>query len=237
MTLAGGLGQRKGDAGAYPDHRGWLDPELAGHDVGRAEADAADVARQPVRVVGDHLHRLGAVGLVDAHRPRGADPVSVQEQHDLADHLLLRPTGDDAGRAHGPDAGDLAQPGRLGLDQVEHRGAEGADQLAGVNRADAADHAGAEILLDALGGGGLGGPEEACPELQAVGAVVGPAARELHPLAGRDGGGVPHHRDQIALPAGLDPQHAEAVLGIVVGDALDQPGQRLGGQAAVGGRS
>ena len=42
------------------------------------------------------------------------------------------------------------------------------------------------------------------------------------------------HGDQVALPAHLDPQHAEAVLGVVEGDPFDQPGQglalRRGGQ-------
>ena len=65
------------------------------------------MSRQPVGVLADDAHRFGAVGLVDPDRPRGADPVGVQEQHDLADHLLLRPAGHDAPRALRPDAGDL----------------------------------------------------------------------------------------------------------------------------------
>src|ERR1700730_11047345 len=34
--------------------------------------------------------------------------------------------------------------------------------------------------------------------------------------------------DQVALAAGLDAQHAEAVLVVVEGDALDEAGQDLG---------
>jgi hypothetical protein len=141
MPFAGGLGQGEGDAGPDPDHGRGLDAELLGHEIGGAEADAADVTRQPVGVVGDHLHRIAAIGLVDPHRPRGADPVGMQEQHDLADRLLLGPAGDDARRPLGSDAGDLAQAIRLGLDQLEDGLAEGTDQLLGVDRADAADHA------------------------------------------------------------------------------------------------
>jgi hypothetical protein len=33
--------------------------------------------------------------------------------------------------------------------------------------------------------------------------------------------------DEIALTAGFDPQNAEAVLGVVEGDALDKPGQNF----------
>ena len=75
MSLLHRLGQRVADPGADPHHGGLLDPELRRDLVGGAEADAADVARQPVGVVADHLHRVAAVGLVDAHRPRGADPI------------------------------------------------------------------------------------------------------------------------------------------------------------------
>ena len=87
-------------------------PSFWRHLVGGAEADAADVARQAVGVLGDDLHGVGAVGLEDPHRPRGADAVGVQEQHDLADHLLLGPAGDDARGPLRADAGHLAQPVR-----------------------------------------------------------------------------------------------------------------------------
>jgi hypothetical protein len=60
--------------------------------------------------------------------------MAVQEQHDLADHLLFGPAAADPLRPLGPDAGDLLEPfGRL-LDHVEHRLAEGSDQLAGVDQ-------------------------------------------------------------------------------------------------------
>jgi hypothetical protein len=84
-------------------------PEPGRDLVGRLEADAADVARQPVRVLGDDLDRVGAVGLEDAHRAGGADPVAVQEQHDLADHLLVRPALHDAPGPLRPDPAHLPQ--------------------------------------------------------------------------------------------------------------------------------
>ena len=159
-------------------------------------------------------------------------PCAVQEQHDLADHLLLRPAGDDARGPLRADAGDLAQAVRLLLDQVEHRFAEGAHQLLGVDRADAADHAGAEVLLDALQRGRRGRLQERRPELQAVGAVVDPASGGADELAGRDQGGVADHGDEVALAAHLHPQHAEAGLGVVEGDPLDQARQDLGRRGA-----
>jgi hypothetical protein len=74
----------------------------------------------------------------------------VQEQHDLANHLLLCPTGDDARRTLWPDPGDLTQAPGLLLDNIEHGFAKGAHELPRIDRPDAADHAGAEIFLDTL---------------------------------------------------------------------------------------
>jgi len=64
--------------------------------------------------------------------------------------------------------------------------------------------------------------------LDAVRAVVDPKAARLDEFASRDHRSMPDDGDQIALSAGFDTQHAEAVLGIVKGDAIDQTGQDLG---------
>src|SRR4029077_769613 len=109
------LGEPVGDAGPHADQRGLLDAELGRDLIRGAEANAADVAGQPIRVLRDELNRLGAVGFVDAHRARGADAVAVQEQHNLADHLLLGPAADDALRplraypSHLPQTATLAR--------------------------------------------------------------------------------------------------------------------------------
>jgi hypothetical protein len=75
------LGERVGDPGTYPDQRCLLDAELGRDLISRSEADAADVASQPIRVLRDQPDGVDAVSLVDAHRARGADTVAVQEQH------------------------------------------------------------------------------------------------------------------------------------------------------------
>ena len=113
MPLVHGLGQRIGDPGPDPDHGRLLDAELHGDGIGRLEANAADIARQPVGVLGHDLDGIGAIGLVDPHRPRRADAVAVQEDHDLADDLLLGPGVGDALGAHRADAVDFLR--RSGL--------------------------------------------------------------------------------------------------------------------------
>ena len=55
-------------------------------------------------------------------------------------------------------------------------------------------------------------------------AVVDPAATRLDELAGRDHRCVTEDGDQVALAAGFDAQHAEPVLVVVKGDALDEAG-------------
>ena len=49
----------------------------------------------------------------------------------------------------------------------------------------------------------------------------------LDELAGADRGRGADHGHQIALAADLDPQHAEAVLGVVEGHPLDQAAEGL----------
>ena len=121
----------------------------------------------------------------------------------------------------GPIPGDLAQAIGRGLDNVEHLLTKGLNHLPAVDRPDAADHAGGEILLDALEGTRCRGAHEARLELLAMGVVIDPFTGSGDPLTGGDRGGMADNGDEIPMPARLDPQHAEAVLGIVVGDPLD----------------
>ena len=74
----------------------------------------------------------------------------MQEHHDLADDLLVRPAGGDLLRPTSSDAADLLQARRRLLDDIEDASAEGLDQAAGVDGADALDHARAEVALDAV---------------------------------------------------------------------------------------
>jgi hypothetical protein len=61
--------------------------------------------------------------------------------------------------------------------------------------------------------------------LDAVRTIVDPGPTRLDELAGRDHRGMANDGDQITLTSGFDAQNAEAVLGVVKRDAVDQPGQ------------
>ena len=127
------------------------------------------------------------------------------------------------------DARDLPQPRGLGLDGVEHLVAERRDELLRVDRTDAPDHAGAEVFLDPLDGRRRRRLQEMRLELQAVGAVVDPFPARRDPLAGGDRRGLTDHRHQVALPARLRAEDAEAVLLVVEGHPLDEAGEHLAG--------
>jgi hypothetical protein len=130
--------------------------------------------------------------------------------------------------ARRPNAINLAQAISVGLDDVEYRLAERLDHLPGIDRADAADHAGGEIRLDAVDRRWRRAAHEARLELLTVGLVVDPITCRGDPLAGGDHGRVPDDGDEVAMSARLDAQNAEAVVRIVVGDALNGAGECLG---------
>jgi hypothetical protein len=64
-------------------------------------------------------------------------------------------------------------------------------------------------------------------ELPAMGAVVRPVAGGRNPLAGGNYGGMTNDGDQFSMTTRLDPDDAKSVVGILVGDALNQPGKDL----------
>ena len=153
----------------------------------------------------------------------------MEKEHDLADDLLVGPPRDDALCSQRANAGDLAQTlGRL-LNDVEDRLAERARELGGVDRADAADHPGAEIFLDPLQSRRRGRLEKARAKLDPVCAIVRPCSGDLHELAGGDDGRVTDNGDEVSVTARLHADHAESVVEVVKRYALDDAGQHLGG--------
>ena len=120
--------------------------------VGALETDASNIPGKSIGVLRHDLHGVRAVGLEDANRPRGSDPVAVQEDHDLPDDLLLGPGVRDPFGSNHADARHLAKPIGLGLDDVEDLLTEGLDHLLGVDRPDTPDHSRAQIFLDPVAG-------------------------------------------------------------------------------------
>src|SRR5208337_1750825 len=92
---------------------------------------------------------------------------------------------------------------------------------------DAADHAGGQILLNAVDGTRRRGSHKPRLELLAVGPVVDPITRGSDPLAGGDRGRVADDSDEIPMSARLYTQHAEAAFGIMERHSLNGAGEHL----------
>jgi hypothetical protein len=224
VPLGAELLQDVAQGGAGAQRRGAVDAEALGQLVGRLEAEAPHVGGQAVRVGPHQLQRALAVGLVDAHRPRRADAVRLEEDHDAAHRLLLLPALADALDAPGADALDLLEVRRALVDDFQGALAEHVHDLAGEVGADALDQPRAEVLDDALAGVRRHGAQAVGLELRAVVAVLHPRAGRLDVLAGGGAGEVADDRDEAAAAVGLHAQHREAALGVVRGHALDDAG-------------
>jgi len=93
--------------------------------------------------------------------------------------------------------------------------------------ANAPDHPGGEVFLDAIGRGRSRCAQKSGFELLTVGAVIDPVPRRRNPFARRDYRRVADHGYEFSMPARLRPQNTEAVLGIVERDALDKARQHF----------
>src|SRR5690606_3055750 len=186
MPLLRPLLQHVADAGLRSYEGIGRNPQTLRQDIRRLEADAVNIQRQAIGILGHLENGFVAVGLVDPDRSRGADAVGLEKHHDVPDHLLFRPGCGDPLPPPGTDAFDLREALRRLLNNVEHRFPESPDQFPGEMRADAFHHARAQILFDTFQGTRRNHPKLARLELQAVLAVVDPDTDTLDLLARGD---------------------------------------------------
>ena len=121
----------------------------------------------------------------------------------------------------------LAQAIRLCLDRVKYLLAESSNKLFCVDRADATDHAGAQVFLDTVDRRWRRGAHESRLELLAMGMIVDPFAGCGDPLARGNGRGMSDDRYQVAVTPRLDPENAETVVVIMESNSLDETGENF----------
>ena len=109
MTVVGRLLQGEGHTGAQSLRRLAGHAHFHGHRVGRAKADASDVASEPIWVLGHHLNGVMAIGLENSHRARRSNAMGMQKHHDVANGLLFGPAGGDFSRAELSDPRHIPQ--------------------------------------------------------------------------------------------------------------------------------
>ena len=219
VALVGPLQQQVLQGGLGPVGRVLVYPHLPGDPVGGDETDPPHVLGQPVGVFLDHLHRILAVGSVDAGGVGGADPVALQEQHHAPYVLLLHPGPFDALHPAGPDPRRLGQSFRLLVDHSQGLVAESVHQPSGKHRADALDQARGQVAAHGIGAGGQLGAVAVSPELIAVDGMVYPSALQVQPLSRlnpRHGSGNGH---QVCLA--WNHKAADGETGLL--GAVDQP--------------
>ena len=211
------------------------DAQLACDLIRRGEADALNIRGQAIGILAHALDRLLAIGLVNAHRAARADAVRMQEHHDVPHNLLLLPGVLDQSPPLLADARDLLQLRRLRLDDFKNLLAKFCDQLFRIARADALDHAAAQILLDARLRRRRDAAQSIRVKLPSVLAILNPLALGRQPLAGGHRRETPNHSDQIPMSLDRYAQHRETGFFIVKGHPLDRPGNRFdwGGLRAV----
>ena len=236
MPLVHRLGEHVLQGPAPTTHRVGGNADLSRDLIRSKEANAANVASEPVRILCEHLDRVGAIRAMDTNRAARAHTVRVQEDHDLPHGTLALPVLDDAAGAHAADAGDVEQAIGLAVDHVEHAGAEGRDELPGQMRADALDQAGAEIALDTFGRIGGRDTDPVGLELLPVRAVVDPGTGGVDVLADGDLRRVADDRRRLTSSPQGHAQDAEPALRVVIGDALHLPGHVLRAPLVAGQR-
>ena len=141
MALSGLLQQQVLQCCLGPVGRMFVYTHLTGDLVGGDETDPPNVLSQPVGVLLDDLHRVLAVGLVDAGGIGGTDPVALQEQHHAPYLLLLQPGPLDALQPAWPDPLCFHQTLRLLVDHSQGIVTEAVHQPSGKHRADAFNQA------------------------------------------------------------------------------------------------
>ena len=196
--------------------------------VGALKADALNVLGEPIRIFTNLVDGRFAVEFVNANGAASGDAVRMKEDHDLADETLLDPRVFNFSATTGADSVHFFEARGLSFDHVEDFLAEMTDQLFGVNRANAFDHAAAEIFFDAFARSGRDGFGKLRFELQAVFAISDPMTFRGNPFPSSYGRERRNNGDKIAMAFDFDAQNAKASFLLEDRDPLDQSGNSIG---------
>ena len=228
VALAGQVLKRVLDGGPCPIGTVAVDPHLGRQFIGGLEADAPDVVGQSVGILLDLGDGFLAVGAVDSHGPTETDAMLGQEEHDLADFLLLLPALADPLDPFLADPLDVEKEVGGRLEDFQRPFLVEGDDLGRQLRPDAADRPGGQILFDAFGRGRVRGLEFVGLELLAVFPIHDPLAGGFQMLACRNRSRAAHDRHQVLAALDLHLEDGKSILGVVVGDTFDEAGQGFG---------
>ena len=226
MPRLGGAQQRPVCGGLQPGGGGRADAEVPPEAVGRAEAEPRHLGDQAVGVGAQHLRRFVAVGGHQARGVAGIEAVGGEEGAHRAERAMLGPGGRERRGALRPDPRHLAHPLRARVEDLQRPLAEVIHDPAREGGAQLADQPRAEVARDGVELRRRAHVRGLRPELRAVPRVGLPAPAEGQRLPRLDRRQRADDGDRLAPPAGPHAHHAEAVLRVIEGDALDRPLER-----------
>ena len=222
VPFSRGLGQHVLQPAPGPQDGIMTESEFCADRVRRFKADARDIPRQQVRI-GPYAHDgFLPVELKDPERTTRADPVAVQENHNVPHDPLLGPSRLDLLPPPRSDSLHIFQARRGIFNDLENLFAELGHHLLRINRTDPADQSAAEIFFNALEGGRGVATDIRRAQLHSMVAISLPAPFGRNPLAGRDGGHYSDHRNEVAPPLHLHFEHGKSCVLIMKGNPLDQ---------------
>src|SRR5262249_21274824 len=111
------------------------------------------------------------------------------------------------------------------FDDVEDLLAKFVDELLGIDRANAFDHATAQVFLDSRPRGRGRAVEQLRAELLSELPIMHPATLRRNPLPGADRSQRPDNREEVAVAFSFDLEHGEPVFLVEEGHTLDQAGE------------
>ena len=237
MPFVAQFPQRITDGRSRAMRRIAVDPQFGGQFVRRLESDSANVVGQLIRIGLDPLNGFLSVSAVDPQGPAGADTVLAEEQHDLADFALFVPAAANAFQPFLPDAADVQQKIRAGIENFQRPLLVDAHDLGRQLRTDAADGPGRQVPLDPLGRRRRRGANIVGLELLAVLAIHRPSAGRRQMLAGGHRRDRTHDRDHLAAALDLDLEHREPVLRVMVRHAFDKTYKLFGHRSGIPNRT
>ena len=189
------------------------------------EADAPYVIRQTIGILLHDLNAFIAIGLKDFCRVAGADIMPLQEDHDIADLLLLLPALFDPFYTDAANPRYFQQLLRPLFDHVQGIFAELPDDLLGVFGPNPLDQAAAQIFFHAVDCGRQCLFKGLDRELPAVFGVHFPETAQGKHTAHMYIRHFPYDRDQLLKAFGPAFDDTIAVLWILISDPFDHAPQ------------
>ena len=150
VSVTGQFLQGVQDGGSRPVGAIAVDSQLRRQFIGRLEADSPNVVGQLIRVRFDLGDGFVSVGAVDPDGSPRRNAMLGQEEHELADFLLLLPALADSLEPLRPDPFDVQQEVGGLLEDFQRSLVVDGDDLGRQFRADTADRPRGQILLDAF---------------------------------------------------------------------------------------